>query len=238
MRALQVADAMVLWRPADRTEVHLLEKYVLPHDGKIITPFSLQPIPYLDEPGFTPWPSQLSNKVVLVISPFIDSIKQQHAKIHEVWPNNTYTAASATLKFARMEQAGAKHSPGCDFIHTFQVMTRKIRSQGHFDVAVISAGAFGLPLAGYIKDDLNRSAIVTGGAGQLLWGLKGNRWTTQKPGMYDRDVKKYFNQHWQFPLATETPANSASLEKSAYFDPNVKRLEEVPQSNPCTGRSK
>jgi len=221
MRASQVADAMVLWRPSDPVETHILEKYTLAAGGKVITPFALQPLPYLRDPGFVAWPSRLANKTVLVVSPFVESIQQQIEKgLEKIWPDNLYTASGAKFKVVRMEQSAAKNSPGCDSMHTFHTMTRRIRSMGDFDVAIISAGAYGLPLAGYIKDDMNRSAIVTGGAGQLLFGLLGARWTKGK-GEYDMDAKKYFNEHWMYPLPSDTPAGSGSLEKSAYFNPDL-----------------
>jgi len=44
-----------------------------------------------------------------------------------------------------------------------------------FEVAIIGCGAYGLPLAAYVKS-LGKKAIHLAGATQILFGIKGNRW--------------------------------------------------------------
>src|SRR5690606_28576019 len=45
-----------------------------------------------------------------------------------------------------------------------------------FDIAIIGCGAYGFPLAAHVKR-LGKKAIHLGGATQLLFGIKGKRWT-------------------------------------------------------------
>ena len=44
-----------------------------------------------------------------------------------------------------------------------------------FDIAILGCGAYGYPLASYIKS-IGKKAIHIGGATQLIFGIKGKRW--------------------------------------------------------------
>lgn len=59
-----------------------------------------------------------------------------------------------------------------------------------FDVALVAAGALGIPLAAHIKRS-GRIALSLGGHLQVLFGVLGKRW---------RDIaswrRSYFNEHW------------------------------------------
>lgn len=54
-------------------------------------------------------------------------------------------------------------------------MKKKI-STIDFDIASIGCGAYGLPLAGFIMEELHKKAIYMGGGTQWLFGIKGRRW--------------------------------------------------------------
>jgi phytoene dehydrogenase-like protein len=79
-----------------------------------------------------------------------------------------------------------------------------------FDVAIIGAGAYGLPLAAHIKR-LGKKAIQLGGATQILFGIRGRRWDRMPffQGLY--------NEHWVRPLPEETPLNFQSVEDGCYW---------------------
>jgi hypothetical protein len=49
-----------------------------------------------------------------------------------------------------------------------------------------------------------------GGATQLLFGVLGNRWQ-------DRDVSKFFNEHWKRPYPQETPEKANTIENACYW---------------------
>ena len=62
-------------------------------------------------------------------------------------------------------------------------------------MAMIGAAAYGMPIAQRIKAQLNRSALVLGGASQLLFGIRGQRWGATLDGVS--------NERWMFPLASD-----------------------------------
>jgi hypothetical protein len=83
-------------------------------------------------------------------------------------------------------------------------------SKRDFDIALIGAGAYSLPLAVYAKS-LGRIGIHTGGETQFFFGVKGGRW--DKNDSYS----KYYNEHWVRPSSDETPQNSSIIESGCYW---------------------
>jgi glycine/D-amino acid oxidase-like deaminating enzyme len=83
-------------------------------------------------------------------------------------------------------------------------------SRTDFDVAIIGAGAYGLPLAAHCKR-IGRKAIHLGGASQLMFGIRGRRW----------DAWEYYqrlaNEHWTRALPEETPRNAQIIEGATYW---------------------
>lgn len=75
-----------------------------------------------------------------------------------------------------------------------------------FDVALIGAGAWSLPLAARIKAS-GRSAIHLGGQTQLIFGIKGSRWESY--GIY--------NDSWVTADPAETPRNRNKVEDGCYW---------------------
>ena len=90
---------------------------------------------------------------------------------------------------------------------------KKDISQIEFDLAIIGAGPYGLPLGAYIKT-LGKQAIHIGGATQILFGIKGKRWEENER------FKKFFNKNWTYPLENETPQSAKDLEGGCYWKKN------------------
>lgn len=85
-------------------------------------------------------------------------------------------------------------------------------SRIEFDICLIGAGAYGLPLASFAKS-LGRQAIHLGGVTQVLFGIKGKRWEV----LYADSTALFFNEHWVRPMESETPANVSRVEKGCYW---------------------
>lgn len=79
-----------------------------------------------------------------------------------------------------------------------------------FDIAIIGAGVYGLPLAAFVKS-LGKQAIQMSGATQILFGIKGKRWDS------DLVVSKMYNDYWVRPLAVETPPQIQKVEGGSYW---------------------
>ena len=120
-----------------------------------------------------PWSRHLKGKKVLVISPFIDSIKRQYEKRSQIWND-----ARILPEF---ELIGLKHqfSPmitGTTDYDDWNSMVDEMRNQISkidFDIALIGTGASSLPLTAYCKS-IEKTAIHLGGSLQVLFGIKGD----------------------------------------------------------------
>jgi len=75
-----------------------------------------------------------------------------------------------------------------------------------FDVALIGAGAWALPLEVRIKQ-MGRCAIHMGGEMQLLFGIKGKRW----------EGRFIYNESWIRPFAEDTPTEVNRVEDGCYW---------------------
>ena len=88
-------------------------------------------------------------------------------------------------------------------------MQRRINA-ADFEVALIGAGAYGLPLAAYCRS-LGKQAIQTSGATQILFGIKGRRWDDHPV------ISKLYNDAWVRPAPSETPKAQNVVEGGSYW---------------------
>jgi hypothetical protein len=156
-----------------------------------------------------PWTLALKGKTVLVIHPFAESIKKQYLKRDKLFQNNDLLP-EFNLDTIKAVQSIA--NSGCGYKNWFEAleaMKSQIR-QKEFDIAIIGCGAYGFPLASFIKDQ-GKKAVHLGGATQILFGIKGGRWDTREA------VSKYYNEYWIRPSQEETPANNKIVEDGCYW---------------------
>jgi hypothetical protein len=135
---------------------------------------------------------------VLVIHPFEASIRKQYEKRAVLFEDPRILPAF-TLKTLKAVQSIGENPKGFEtWFDALDWMCARVR-EIEFDVALIGAGAYGLPLAAYVKG-LGKKAVHLGGASQIMFGIKGKRFD-QWP-----EYQKLYNEHWTRPLPEETPA--------------------------------
>ena len=83
-------------------------------------------------------------------------------------------------------------------------------SKKDFDVCLIGAGAWSLPLAAHAKS-LGKIGIHLGGPLQILFGIKGRRWDEHEV------ISTFYNKFWVRPSSSENPKNSVSVEGGCYW---------------------
>ena len=87
----------------------------------------------------------------------------------------------------------------------------KIKDEFNYDLALVSAGGFGMLLSNFIYNKTNSNVIYVGGALQLYFGIMGKRWTNNV------DIKKYINDNWIYPLVDDKPININRCEGGCYW---------------------
>jgi len=166
-----------------------------------------------------PWTSALHGKTVLIIHPFIDSIKCQMRRRQALFrdPN---VLPNMTVKYIKTVQSMLNLAPNASWVHSLHWMYSEIDKVGYFDVALIAGGAYAVPLAVYVKRTRAAPAIVLGGASQLLFGLKGQRWD-------NRPQNQFYLDTWIYPLRIDTPEGRDDIEGCYWGEP-----AQVPQQCP------
>lgn len=183
------------------------EKYVesyFPQNMKRITLGGIEP--YF---ASNPWSRILKGKKVLVVHPFSKTIESQYERHALLFPC-TDVLPDFELKTVQAVQtiAGAKTEYG-DWFAALDYMKDKIQNTD-FDVALIGCGAYGMPLASFVKE-LGKKSVHMGGATQILFGIRGKRWDERE------DFKTFFNEQWVYPLDSETPKNAKLVEGGCYW---------------------
>lgn len=156
-----------------------------------------------------PWSSTLEGKRVLVISPFAKSIQGQYARRTKLWRDQRILPAFALLTIRCPFSAGLvapKHSDWMEALDDLKGQMDAI----DFDVALIGAGAFSLPLATHAKRR-GKVGIHIGGPLQVLFGIYGNRWKDLK------EFQAFINESWVRPGKDETPEKVHKNENACYW---------------------
>lgn len=154
-----------------------------------------------------PWTKYLEGKTVLVISPFSESIQNQYQKRNLVWPSGLLP--DFNLITIKHPHAGTVDNHNKSIFEIFDEM--KIEIDKHqFDIGIIGSGGTSIPLTSYIRNK-NKTAIHLGGATQILFGIKGQRWDDRE------QYKQIYNEHWTRPLSSETPPKIELVEGGCYW---------------------
>ena len=144
-----------------------------------------------------PWSEALAGKTVLVVHPFAETIQKQYQK-RELLFANPKILPEFTLKTFKAVQSIAGNDCGFpDWFAAFEWMCHEI-AHIEFDIAIIGAGAYGLPLAAHVKR-LGKKGVHLGGPTQILFGIKGGRWDAMP------FFQQLYNEHWVRPAPQEVP---------------------------------
>lgn len=156
-----------------------------------------------------PWTKALAGKRVLVINPLVESIQTQYAK-RDILFKNPDVLPDFHLQCYKpvYEFDPAEHAHESWFVALDKM--KKDISGIDFDIAILGCGPYGIFLGDHIKA-MGKKAVVMGGATQILFGIKGGRWDDMP------EFAALYNEHWIYPLDSETPGNAKVLENSCYW---------------------
>jgi hypothetical protein len=194
-------DHLVAWsRPGENA---VFEGYGW--QAKLISIRGLDPF-YVEHP----WTAALAGKVVLVASPFVDSIGRQYRRRELIWPARPALLPEFALELMRLPfSAGLVKSPFEDWFQARAALIADLQSRS-FDVLLVGGGAFSLPLVVAARD-MGKIGIHLGGSTQVLFGVRGGRWDRHPV------ISAFFNRHWTRPSPAETPRNHQQVEAGAYW---------------------
>jgi hypothetical protein len=201
LAAVRMLDADTVWFNPGESE---LARGFCP-DAALIPLRSLEPY-YHDRP----WSEHLAGKRVLVVHPFAESISSNYRDRRTLLFEDRRVLPAFDLRVIRAVQSIAGQPTAyASWFDALKAMETSIAAE-EFDVLVVGAGAYGLPLAAYGKK-LGKVAIHLGGATQILFGIKGRRWEGHE------FISRLFNDHWTRPLPSETPDHYERVEDGGAY---------------------
>lgn len=166
------------------------------------------------------WTQLLKGHKVAVVSSFTETAKKQVAKLPAIWGNIgsplpsdiewSWVQTGHPPSVAQGRNEWPVHvSTWLDAVN--HVVSEVIRTESRF--ALVGCGGLSMPIAKALKDR-GIITIVLGGAIQVLFGIKGQRWATH--GV----ISKFWNEAWVWPSIEETPRGAARVEGACYWAKN------------------
>lgn len=155
-----------------------------------------------------PWSSKLSNKNVLVMSPFTETITKQFELRKELWESDVLPDMNLSCI-----KTPLSHYLSNSKFESWNLCLDHLKNEMRkhtFDVCLIGAGAWSIPLAVEAKR-MGKIGIHLGGPLQILFGIKGGRWDNHEI------ISKMYNDHWVRPSSNESPGNNRIVEGGCYW---------------------
>jgi len=157
-----------------------------------------------------PWTLALKGKRILIISAFIDSIKEKIPIRKKIYGIDLFP--DCEFVFLKPPQTHGKNKSRKLEVEFNDFVKRIEEIKDSFDVALCSCGGYGNPICGAIYD-MGKSAIYVGGVLQMYFGIYGERWLRERPDI----MRMYMNKDWSRPKVSERPKNYKDVEKSCYW---------------------
>lgn len=154
------------------------------------------------------WGKALEGKKVLVISPFAELIELQYNNNRDkIWDNPNILPLFKELHTLKSVNSvgGTKNCEFETWFKALEYMEEEI-DKIDFDIAILGCGAYGFPLAAFIKNK-GKKAIHIGGATQLIFGIKGKRW----------EGASFINKYWISPRKEDRPKGFEKVEGGCYW---------------------
>jgi hypothetical protein len=153
----------------------------------------------------------LVGQKILVISPFVRTMEDQLSKLEAIHDSEKskridWDGLASQIQFLRCPfQWHLEPSPFSSWENGLNILTEMALSK-KFEIALIGAGAWSIPLSAAIKKG-GRSAIHTGGETQLFFGIRGKRW----------DSYGIYNSSWTSCLPEEAPMGKNKIDSGCYW---------------------
>lgn len=161
--------------------------------------------------GICPWSLELNNRKVLVVHPQADVILKQSSRLTSLHSrpvlNNMIVSGLVPPETNGLEISF--RSSWHNRLSTFKMELDSMLKQSKPDLALVAAGAYGLPICSHLKHR-GVSSIYMGGALQVLFGLWGGRWRGNS------EYEEIATENWIRVLPHKVKG-SRFIEKGAYW---------------------
>lgn len=163
------------------------------------------------------WTQLLAGRRVCVVSSFTDTIQKQLEQRHMIWGENAESILPTTTSFSFVQTGyapvlaqGRGEWSSCSTWKDAVDQMEKAVHRNNPEIVLIGCGGLGLPLAQRLKK-AGKVTIVLGGAIQVLFGIKGDRWKNHSI------ISRFWNPYWVYPSIHETPKGAHGVENACYW---------------------
>jgi len=177
---------------------------------KRICAHAVEPFYFMDHPEYM-FDTLFENKKVLIITSHKKTTEAQIASgnVKKAFKKPIFHDTTQFAVYKPAQQNAGSHDQNSWKIHfeTMKLDIVEIKKEFDFDIALVSAGGFGMILCDFIYTELNTSTMYVGGALQLFFGIRGKRWATSP----------YINDSWTEVDPQDKPANVGLCEGGCYW---------------------
>ena len=198
--AIEASDLIGIWGVTGESE---LTKTYAPH-ANLAELRALEPYYHTN-----PWSQVLKARKVLIVHPFARLIETQYQKRELLFKDPKVLPAFDSLGTIAAVQSIGGSDEFATWTEALEFQKMRISEQD-FEIALIGAGAYGLPLGAHVKA-LGKHAVQMGGSLQILFGIKGKRWDQHS------FISRLYNEHWVRPGPAERPPDFQKVEGGCYW---------------------
>ena len=209
IEAIETSTALAVWSNDVVEEQAILKPPNIPSiHTRVLEPF------YMCSENMIPWSHHLHGKKVLIISPFVDSIRKQNESNFQMFSDgrNLFLDDQEFIYYKAYNTSAGNHLHS-SWLETFDIMCNDV-AKLEFDVALLGCGGYGLPFSNYIHKKLNKTAIYVGGGLQMVFGVMGKRWETSE---YWQNMIKTHNPRFIRPSGDEIMKNCNKVENACFW---------------------
>ena len=157
-----------------------------------------------------PWTHALKGKRMLIVSPFIDSIKKKINIREKIYGVDLFP--ECTIVFIKPPQTQGVNESDEYYIELEKFIKEVEKIKDTFDIALCSCGGYGNIVVNRIYE-MGKSAIYVGGVLQMYFGIYGMRWLRERKEV----MQLYLNNYWSRPEKVEKPKGFEKVEQSCYW---------------------
>lgn len=215
LEAIRLSDVLVAgWYEP----LKVPEETLLNHTNGLAPRIPLRSLePYYVAPELR-WTNLLAGQRVAVVSSFAKTIESQVGKREDIWPLHTESLLPEIVEWVPIQTGYApslakgiaewpREVSSWDVAVT-HIVKKVLQSKA--SIALIGCGGLGMLIGSELKKQ-GVIAIVLGGATQVLFGIKGQRWANHAV------ISHFWNDAWVYPQVSETPRGASLIEGACYW---------------------
>ena len=168
---------------------------------------ALEPFRFMDMESYR-FADLFKDKRILIVTSHEDSVLHQIEKGKLYHKKSIFPETASLHVYKAVQQNGKSNDEQSWKVH-FKKMKEELTvlaETNPYDVVLAGCGGYGMILSNFLHKELKKSVMYVGGAIQLYFGIKGDRW---------KDVE--YTEDWIYPLDSDRPLEPEVCESGCYW---------------------